>query len=141
MDSINSPEEMIRIIEERVKDATSKYIGQTFTKQTVSDVTCQLQSILNRQVRKLGHSIPDDAIKFEKDLTDDQSIIPANLYTLLLTIGIVVDYEKVKDKIEYTMENGTVIIFQEHSSDYLLKPIKPLKYIKMDFTLPKCSLN
>jgi hypothetical protein len=137
VDSINSPEEMI----EMVKDVASKYIGKTFTHDLKDDITEQLSRILEGQIRSFGFKVNKDAVKFEKDPVDNQSMIPANLYTLLLMIGILVDYEEVKDKTEYTMENGTVIVFEAHSSRQIIKPSKPLEYVKINFTLDPKKIN
>jgi hypothetical protein len=137
MDTVNSPEEMMQI----VKQIASQCIGKTVTSDLKRDLATDLIKVLENQMVTMGFQIETGAIKLEKDPEDGYSLIPANLYTLLLMMSIFVDYEEVKDKTEYTMSNGTVIMFEAHKSRQIIKPVKPIEYIKINFTIDSKKIN
>jgi hypothetical protein len=109
-------------VENRIKQALLPYVGNKATGDRVQEMIKQIKAIVSDQVKHFfGAKIDDNAVSFEVDPNDNSAMIPANLYTLLLMQGIVVDYAVVKGKTEYELPNGDVVVFRPHSADHILR--------------------
>ena len=112
-------------IESAISESLKQYIGQTNSKNTVA-------SIIHRLMIEHDETITEDAIEFEADPNDSTQVIPKNLYTLLLMMGIFVKYDDVKDKEEYMMANGSKIEFTRGRAVQTFKPAKPGSFVRLN---------
>lgn len=114
----------------------------------------EFAAIMKQNIVQIAGSmfkIQEDQIEFKADPDDKLAIIPANLYTLLLTGGISLSYEYVEnhqrkindDQVELDIPSdvpyysGHTIIYEPSSSHFVLRLNKTLKYIKLDVTVTK----
>lgn len=110
-------------MENQIKQTLLPYVGHTVTGDRVREMCKRIETLVSNQVKQFfGAKIDDDAVSFEVDPNDSSSVIPANLYTLLLMQRVVVDYATVKGKTEYEFPNGDVIVFRPHSADHVFRP-------------------
>jgi hypothetical protein len=126
-----TPDEMMQC----VRDQAAKSVGRFLTDKTINDVANTITQIVRQQACFVYPSIRSEGIKFETG--SDNDVIPSNLYTTLLMMGIIPEYEKVKDQTSYTLEDGTVVEHKPHSADCMIKPVFPVEYVKATFTVNK----
>lgn len=123
----------------KTMNALQKYIGRTNTKTVREQI---IQTILS-----MDQPVNKDAVQFDQSPSDPTALIPANLYTLLLTRGILAPYEQVKNKTEYKVpENtpyygGAIIQFIKGSDAYTLIPVKPIRKLMGEIHPEKEPVN
>ena len=131
---------MIEEIEKSIRESLSSYIFDTNTKETICSIIYRHLSYYQSNL-----SIPKEAVQFEADPTDAASLIPANLFTLLLMQGVFVNYDEVKDKTEYTVDDkenilyGCIFSFCPHSATQAITLPKPVKSIRIDMQIDKVT--
>jgi hypothetical protein len=131
---MNDVDALIEQVRSSVRRQLEGFVGIVKGADTENAVADQINSVLNHHI---SDDIKSSAIKLVADPSDPTSLIAGNLYTLLLMMHIVVDYDEVKDKTEYELSDGTKIIYQEGESKALIRPAKSLKMIKGTFALQK----
>jgi hypothetical protein len=112
-------------IKSAINESLLKYIGQTNSKDTIA-------SIMRKFMVERDESVTKDAIDFEVDPNDDTQMIPKNLYTLLLMMGITVKYDDVKDKEEYVMDDGSKIEFTRGQAVQTFRPASPVSWVRLN---------
>jgi len=112
-------------IEAAISESFKQYIGQTNSKDTMA-------SIMRKFMVECDETVTEDAIDFEVDPNDSTQIIPKNLYTLLLMMGIFVKYDDVKDKEEYVIADGSKIEFTQGQAVQTFKPASPVSWVQLN---------
>lgn len=98
---INSPDEIMQY----VVDVARRAVEHGFSKKVKNTKNLVAEKLNELVYLVTGLHAEKGSINFE--ISDLYTIIPKNLYTLLLLNGVIVEYETVKDKKEFITQCGT----------------------------------
>lgn len=110
---------------------------------SMEEYAVRIKDLLTTQVCNVnpGLEICTEAIHLVPHEGNNHEIFAGNFYTALLIQGIVVDYSEIKGKNEYIVPKDTPYFggskFIWEDNELYIKPVKPLKYIKGEFTVDK----